>query len=69
VTEPVLAEADIVIRTPGLDEEEIAAVIAVVRGRIAEECAARESGEDVAGTAARRWRGALAAPSGPREWR
>lgn len=73
MTEDVLAEADIVIRTPGLSEEEIAAVVAVVRGRIREECAARDSGADARDTASRRWREALAvgsaATAGLREWR
>ncbi|HWL60237.1 MAG TPA: hypothetical protein VNQ48_05045 [Microbacteriaceae bacterium] len=61
---------DIIVRTSGLSDAEIAAVVAVVRGILDEEIDERDGGTDAAAVAARRWRQAWQGSVVPqREWR
>ncbi len=62
--------SDIVVRTRGLTDEEVAAVVSVVRASLEEELDAQDCGPDLVAAAARRWRHAMhEVPSGRREWR
>ena len=70
MTEEQVAERDIIVRTPGLSAEELAAVVSVVRATIQEQAGEEDCGDEVAARPGRRWRRAvLDAPQSDRAWR
>ena len=81
MTEPNVTGRDIIIRTTGLAEDELAAVISVVRATVEEELTARDLGEEQSDRSTQRWRRSsdsglgtgigwgLGGLCGDREWR
>lgn len=70
MTDPAISEADIIVRTKGLSEDEVAAVVSVVRATVEEQVASQDCGDDVVSQSVSRWRRGVHEVPGPRrEWR